>query len=57
MSSRQWVRVQVDLIRLEHLLADLGQTELTRFGELGLLLIHDPIKQFNSINPQDKIDV
>ena len=57
MSSRQQVRVQVDLIRLEHILADLGQTELTRFGELGLFLIYDPIKQFNLINPQDKIDV
>ena len=44
MSSRQQVRVQVDLIRLEHILADLGQTELTRFGELGLFLIYDPIK-------------
>ena len=57
MSSRQQVRVQVDLIRLEHILADLGQTELTRFEELVLFLMYDPIKQFNLINPQDKIDV
>ena len=55
--SQQWVRVQVDLILSELILIDLGQIELTRVSQLGLLLISDPIKPFNLINPQDKIDV
>ena len=55
--SRQYVRVQVDPIWLELILIDLGQIELTRLDQLGLFLISDPIKLFNLINPQDKIDV
>ena len=49
--------MQVDLIWLELILIDLGQTKLTRLDQLGLFLINDPIKLFNLIILQDKIDV
>ena len=49
--------MQVDPTWLELILIDLGQTELTRLDQLGLFLIYDPIKSFNLINLQDKIDV